>query len=159
MVYVLKKCWKPLKTLILYRMPTFFLDRTYPLKPSKKHQKPLQNGSLSLTKWLVVVPMNDHFLNIKNDITLWNHLKPLIYYKVAFPTPFFKLHFHSSVILWRVDPYHSVVEIGNGYSYKMKGSEETLLDSTECKNRLVQTSSNRRAKVSTKWFLGFHMVM
>ena len=39
---------------------------------------------------------------------------------------------------------------GNGDSYKMKGSEETLLDSTECKNRLVQTSSNRRAKVSTK---------
>ena len=51
-------------------MATCFLDRTYPLKPSKKHQKPLQNGFLSLTKWLVVVPMNDHFLNIKNDITL-----------------------------------------------------------------------------------------
>ena len=34
------------------------------------HKKPLQNGFLSVTKWLVVVPKNDHTLNIKHDITL-----------------------------------------------------------------------------------------
>ena len=53
MVNVLKKMLKTLKKCYL------FLGRTYPLKPSKKHQKPLQNDFLSLTKWLVVVPMND----------------------------------------------------------------------------------------------------
>ena len=33
---------------------------------------------------------------------------------MAFPTPFFKLDFHSSVILWRVEGYHSVMDMATG---------------------------------------------
>ena len=42
---------------------------------------------------------------------------------MAFPTPFFKLDFHSSVILWRVEGYHPVVELATGMVLEGKSAK------------------------------------